>query len=149
MTKCRNHSLTCYRKCLQLPHFQIKLSVSNVTVMSGSNKTIDSDVLRVTTGGEDEIEFRILADPECGRIVRDACNVTDSSTLRHFTVKEVNDNQIYYINNPSSGEDRDMFTVAACKTGTQRCTLPKQVTVLIRYRNLYGKIFHTESVISS
>lgn len=116
---------------------RIELSVSNITVISGSNKTINSDVIHATAGNERDIEFRILSDPEFGWLVRDASNLTNISTIRQFSVQELSDHRIHYISNPTSRELRDTFTVAACTIDTQQCTLPKQVTVLVRHHNLY------------
>uniref|UniRef100_A0A1I8EHK4 Chondroitin sulfate proteoglycan 4 n=2 Tax=Wuchereria bancrofti TaxID=6293 RepID=A0A1I8EHK4_WUCBA len=116
---------------------RVELSVSNITVISGSNKTINSDVIYATAGSERDIEFRILSDPEFGWLVRDASNLTNISTIRQFSVQELSDHRIHYISNPISRELRDTFTVAACTIDTQQCTLPKQVTVLVRHHNLY------------
>lgn len=112
-----------------------------MTVISGSSIIINSDVLQATTGNGDDIEFRILSDPECGWIVRDEWNLTNISTIRQFNIQELNDHRIYYVNNLIRRDQRDTFTVAACTIGTQQCTVPKQVTVLMRYYNSYGKLF--------
>ncbi|EJD74215.1 Fras1 protein, partial [Loa loa] len=115
---------------------KIELSVSNITVISGSNKTINNDILHVTNN-EDDIEFRILSDPEYGWLVRDVWNITNINTIRQFNIQELNDQRINYVNNPISHEQRDTFMIVACTTGTQQCTEPKLVTVLVRYNNLY------------
>ncbi|CAG9541019.1 unnamed protein product [Cercopithifilaria johnstoni] len=124
-----------YTLLINIVDDKVELSVSNITVISGSNKTINSDVLYV--GDQDDVEFRILSAPECGWIVRDEWNLINISTIRQFNVQELTDHRIHYVNNPFSRDQRDTFTVAACTIGTQQCTVPKQVTVLVRYHNLY------------
>lgn len=99
-----------------------------------------------TTGSEGDIEFRILSDPECGWIVRDAWNLTNISAIKQFSIRELSDHRIHYVSNPINREQRDTFTVAACTKGTEQCTLPKQVAVLVRYQNLYGKLFLTKLI---
>ncbi|VDO43438.1 unnamed protein product [Onchocerca flexuosa] len=116
---------------------KIELSVTNTTVTSGSSKIINSDVLHATTTGEDDIEFRVFSDPDYGWLVRDAWDLTNISTIRQFSLQELNDHRIHYVNNPNNQEQIDTFMIAACTTERQQCTEPKQVTVLVRYHNLY------------
>lgn len=85
-----------------------------------------------------------MSDPEWGWIVRDEWSLINISTIKQFNIQELSDHRINYVNDPISREQWDTFTVAACSTEIQRCTVPKQVTVLIRYHNLYGKHFFTK-----
>uniref|UniRef100_A0A915PFV8 Chondroitin sulfate proteoglycan 4 n=1 Tax=Setaria digitata TaxID=48799 RepID=A0A915PFV8_9BILA len=117
---------------------KVELFVSNLTVMSGSSKVLNNDVLYAIAPGEDNIEFRVFSDPEFGWLVRNDWDPVNISTIRQFSVQELRDHQIHYVNNPVSLEQRDTFTIAACGTGTLQCTEPKQVTVLVMYNNLHG-----------
>ncbi|KAL3997137.1 hypothetical protein ACH3XW_9615 [Acanthocheilonema viteae] len=132
-----NQMIGPYTLFINIVDDKIELSVSNITVTSGSSTVISKDVLNTTAGTEDDIEFWILSDPECGWIIRDERNLTNINTVRQFNIQELSDHRIHYVNNPISREQRDTFTVIACTTGAQQCTVPKQVTVLVRYYNFY------------
>lgn len=110
-----------------------------MTVVSGSSTLLNNGILRATTSAENGIEFRVFSNPESGWLVRDAWSLVNISTIKQFSAQELAGHRIYYVNNPDGRQQADSFTVAACTTGTLRCTEPKQVTVLVRYRNLLGK----------
>ncbi|VDK79865.1 unnamed protein product [Litomosoides sigmodontis] len=122
---------------------KVELSVSDMTVVSGSSITISSDVLQATTGSGDDIEFRILSDPEYGWIVRDEWNLTNITTIRRFNVRELNDHRIHYVNHLIRRDQRDTFMVTACTIGTQQCSVPKRAAVFIRYYNSCGNLLQS------
>uniref|UniRef100_A0A183EAN1 Cadherin domain-containing protein n=1 Tax=Gongylonema pulchrum TaxID=637853 RepID=A0A183EAN1_9BILA len=105
---------------------EVELSVSNITVVSGSSETINSGVLRAATSAGNDFEFRIFADPESGWLVElSVSNITvvsgSSETLNSGVLRAAtspgNDFEFRIFADPESGWlVRDSWNLANIST---------------------------------